>query len=225
MTIDQIITEFKELYDYPGTFRFNTPVYEKVHNDITEFIYKNHFEQTEEWKKIDANLLCKSSQRMLRSEADIIVEQLEKIKRRVLAQENEAFWEYVHPKIKVLVFEKFIGKHYADCVETAFKEINSRLKEIYKKQKGEEKDGTSLMTSIFSEKNPVLCFEDISTQSGKDVQTGYMQIFAGAMQGIRNPKAHENLYIQKEAAIKRLVLASLLMDKVDEAVQNTGIEE
>lgn len=225
MTIDQIITEFKELYDYPGTFRFNTPVYEKVHNDITEFIYKNHFEQTEEWKKIDANLLCKSSQRMLRSEADIIVEQLEKIKRRVLAQENEAFWEYVHPKIKVLVFEKFIGKHYADCVETAFKEINSRLKEIYKKQKGEEKDGASLMTSIFSEKNPVLCFEDISTQSGKDVQTGYMQIFAGAMQGIRNPKAHENLYIQKEAAIKRLVLASLLMDKVDEAVQNTGIEE
>ena len=52
-----------------------------------------------------------------------------------------------------------------------------------------------------------------------------MQIFAGAMQGIRNPKAHENLYIQKDAAIKRLILASLLMDKVDEAVQNTGIEE
>lgn len=81
------------------------------------------------------------------------------------------------------------------------------------------------MNTIFSPGNPVLRFEDISTQSGKDVQAGYMQIFAGAMQGIRNPKAHENLYIQKDAAIKRLILASLLMDKVDEAVQNTGIEE
>lgn len=117
------------------------------------------------------------------------------------------------------------GEHYADCVETAFKEINSRLKKIYRKQKNEEKDGAALMNTIFSPGNPVLRFEDISTQSGKDVQAGYMQIFAGAMQGIRNPKAHENLYIQKDAAIKRLILASLLMDKVDEAVQNTGIEE
>lgn len=225
MNIDEIITGFKGLYDYPGTFRFNTPVYEKVHNDITEFIYKNHFEQTEEWKKIDANLLCKSSQRMLRSEADIIVEQLEKIKRRVLAQENEAFWEYIHPKIKVLVFEKFIGKHYADCVETAFKEINSRLKEIYKKQKGEEKDGASLMTSIFSPENPILCFENIDTQNGKNVQLGYMKIFEGTMLGIRNPKAHANMSINKDSAIKRLVLAGLLMDKIDEAIKNTGIKE
>ena len=52
-----------------------------------------------------------------------------------------------------------------------------------------------------------------------------MQIFAGAMTGIRNPKAHENQTISKDAAIKRLVFASLLMDKVDEAVNYTGIIE
>lgn len=225
MTIDEIIAEFKELYDYPGMFRFNTPVYEKVHKDITEFVYKNHFEKTEEWIKISANLLYKSTQKMQRQEADIIIVQLEKLNRRVLARDNEAFWDYIHPQIKNLVFDKFAGEHYADCVETAFKEINSRLKKIYRKQKNEEKDGTALMNTIFSPGNPVLRFEDISTQSGKDVQAGYMQIFAGAMQGIRNPKAHENLYIQKDTAIKRLILASLLMDKVDEAVQNTGIEE
>lgn len=225
MNIDEIITEFKGLYDYPGTFRFNTPVYEKVHKDITEFIYKTHFEKTVEWKTISDNLLYRSCQTMSLQQADIIVVQLEKLKRRVLIQENEAFWEYIHPKIKVLVFEKFIGKHYADCVETAFKEINSRLKEIYKKQKGEEKDGASLMTSIFSPENPILCFENIDTQNGKNVQLGYMRIFEGTMLGIRNPKAHANMSINKDSAIKRLVLAGLLMDKIDEAIKNTGIKE
>lgn len=225
MTIDQIITEFKGLYSYSSAVRFNTPIYEKVHKDITEFIYKNHFEDTEEWRKISANLLYKSNQRMIVSEADIIVVQLEKIKRRVLAQENEAFWGYIHPKIKILVFDKFIGKHYADSVETAFKEINFRLKKIYKKQKDEEKDGSALMTSIFSGKNPILCFGELDTKSGEDVQVGYMRIFEGAMLGIRNPKAHENMSINKDSAIKRLILVSLLMDKIDEAVKNTGIEE
>lgn len=225
MTIDQIIAKFKELYKYPGTFYFDTPVYEQVHKNITKFVYSNHFEKTEEWKIISNNLLYQSFQTMSRQRADIIVVQLEKIKRRVLAQENEAFWEYIHPKIKILVFDKFIGKHYADCVETAFKEINSRLKKIYKRQKGEEKDGSSLMTSIFSPENPILRFEDIGTQSGKNVQVGYMKIFEGAMLGIRNPKAHENISINKDSAIKRLILASLLMDKIDEAVKNTGIEE
>lgn len=225
MNIDEIITEFKGLYDYPGTFRFNTPVYEKVHKDITEFIYKTHFEKTEEWIKISANLLYKSTQKMQRQEADIIIVQLEKLNRRVLARDNEAFWDYIHPQIKNLVFDKFAGEHYADCVETAFKEINSRLKEIYKKQKGEEKDGASLMTSIFSPENPILCFENIDTQNGKNVQLGYMRIFEGTMLGIRNPKAHANMSINKDSAIKRLVLAGLLMDKIDEAIKNTGIKE
>lgn len=225
MIIDQIITEFKGLYDYPSTFQFNTPVYEKVHKDITEFIYKNHFEKTAEWKRISDNLLYCSSQTMSRQKADIIAVQLEKLKRRVLIQENEAFWEYMHPKIKNLIFDKFIGKHYADCVETAFKEINSRLKKIYKKQKGEEKDGSALMTAIFSATNPVLCFEDMGSQSGRNVQIGYMKIFEGAMLGIRNPKAHENMSINKDAAIKRLILASLLMDKIDEAVKNMSLME
>lgn len=52
-----------------------------------------------------------------------------------------------------------------------------------------------------------------------------MQIFAGAIQGIRNPKAHENTHISREDAIKRLILASLLMEKVDEAIRYTRLSE
>ena len=224
MTIDELKDEFIKLYEVPR-FKFNTPVYKQVHDAITEFIYENHLENTEEWQKISDNLLYRSSQYMTRQEADTIVSNLELLKRKILSRQNEEFWKYIHPHIKNIVFDKFTSCQYADSVEAAFKEINSRLKKICRKLTNQQKDGNSLMTFIFSENNPILKFEDISVESGLNVQKGYMQIFAGAMTGIRNPKAHENQTISKDAAIKRLVFASLLMDKVDEAVNYTGIIE
>jgi len=44
-----------------------------------------------------------------------------------------------------------------------------------------------------------------------------MQIFAGSMTGIRNPKAHGNLNITRERGIHLLFLASLLFHKLDES--------
>jgi len=71
----------------------------------------------------------------------------------------------------------------------------------------------------------LLTFENLDGKSGKNVQEGYMQIFAGAMQGIRNPKAHENMTATKESARDRIILASLLMKKIDEAIEFSKIEE
>lgn len=81
------------------------------------------------------------------------------------------------------------------------------------------------MRKAFAPSNPLLIFEGMDTESGRNVQEGYMQMFAGAMQGIRNPKAHENLSISREDAVKRLVLASLLMDKIDEAIGFSNLSE
>ena len=100
---------------------------------------------------------------------------------------------------------------------TIRKEINSRCKKIYKAKTGEEKDGADLMNNLFSANKPLLMFEDNGTETGRNVQLGYMQILAGSMTGIRNPKAHENQNVTKDSAYKRLMLASLLMDKIDEA--------
>lgn len=49
-----------------------------------------------------------------------------------------------------------------------------------------------------------------------------MQIFVGDIQGIRNQKFHENISISKEDAIKIIVLAGLLMDKIDEALNHAS---
>jgi hypothetical protein len=53
------------------------------------------------------------------------------------------------------------------------------------------------------------------SESGRNIQQGYMDIFAGAMTGIRNPKAHGNIQIDSKQAIHLLFLASLLLHKLD----------
>lgn len=223
--IDELKSDFLKLYEEKERFYFNTPIYRVVHDKITAFVYQNHFQTTDEWQKISANLLYKSNQYMVRSEADVIIYNLELLKRKLLIKGNEHFWQYVHPMIKKIIFLKFGNGHYADCVESAFKEINSRLKNVCKKLGYSERDGSDLMNFIFSTKKPILQFEDTSNESGKNVQLGYMQIFAGAMTGIRNPKAHENQCVSKETAIKQIIFASLLMDKVDDALKYCSIKE
>lgn len=223
--IDDLISEMKSLYHVQGTIRFCHPAYEKFHQDLMDFIYGNHFENTHEWEIISQNLVYKSTQFMARSEGDTILVQLDSLKRRVLAKKNEGFWSYIHPLIYQVSEERFHGGFYADAVEAALKEVNSRVKKLYKKYRGEEKDGQDLMRKAFTVSDPLLVFEGIDTESGRNVQEGYMQIFAGAMQGIRNPKAHENMSISREDAVKRLVLASLLMDKIDEAIRFTNLSE
>lgn len=225
ISIDSLRVQLKEFYSIEERITFDLPQYELFLSELRLFIYENHFENTPEWEKISDNLVYMSSQYMSRQEADTIMLQLEKLHRRLLAKCNEGFWSYVHPLIMNVSQQKIIDGHYADAVESACKEINSRLKSLLRKHCGEEKDGSKLMKRVFSLDNPFLIFEGLDTDSGRNVQIGYIEIFSGVMTGIRNPKAHENQLITREAAIKRLILTSLLMDKVDEAIKYTGIIE
>jgi len=225
ITIEDLKSQLKNLYIIDERVTFNLPEYERFQSDLCKFIYENHFQNTPEWSTISNNLIYRSTEVLVWQDADIIMIQLEKLHRRLLTQINEGFWSYVHPLITAISQQKFVNRHYADAVESAFKEINSRLKKIYRKQRGEEKDGSKLMKQIFSVDNPLLIFEGLDSASGKNVQIGYMEIFSGAMTGIRNPKAHENQIITRDAAIKRLVFAGLLMDKIDEALIYSKIIE
>ena len=226
ITIDHLRIQLKAIYKIDTKITFDLPEYEIFLSDLKEFIYQNHFENTDEWIVISKNLIYKSTEALIRKEADTIMVELEKLHRRMLLQKNEEFWLYIHPMIIQVVQQKMIDGHYADSIESAFKEINSRLKKIYSKHRSEEKDGADLMRQMFSPTNkPLLIFEDIKSKSGENVQNGFMQIFAGAMIGIRNPKAHENQTVSKDSAIKSLVFASLLMDKIDEAISYSKISE
>lgn len=126
------------------------------------------------------------------------------------------FWDLLHPKIVEVSKSRFETNHHADSVEAALKEVNKIVKSIVKQKTDLEFDGANLMNRAFSVNKPIIILDDLSTQTGKDIQLGYMQIFSGTMTGIRNPKAHENIIIDKQRAIHFLFLSSLLMFKLDE---------
>jgi uncharacterized protein (TIGR02391 family) len=151
---------------------------------------------------------------------------LEKKVKLLLSGADDSYWRIIHPEIINVSKNKFDDGHYADAVESAFKEVNSQIKTIYKNKTGIEDDGVSLMQKAFSYKanRPDLpCIQvdnDLSSQNGLNRQTGYRFIFAGSIQAIRNPKAHNNLNISKEAAMHSICLASQLMHTLDNSKIN-----
>jgi uncharacterized protein (TIGR02391 family) len=127
------------------------------------------------------------------------------------------WWALIHPTVRRVAESRINAGHFADAVEAALKEVNVRVKTYVRTKKGEERDGKDLMMFAFSPRDPVIRLGSQETMSGRDEQEGYMFIFAGAMQAIRNPKAHENEVIDQSRALHHLALASLLMQKLDEA--------
>lgn len=132
---------------------------------------------------------------------------------------SQDFWADIHRRIASKARSRFENTHYADAVESALKEVNACVKEIVKRKAGIEMDGADLMHKAFSPNSPIIVLGDLSTESGRNIQKGYMEIFAGAMTGIRNPKAHDNLDITANRAKHFIYLASLLMQKVDERIE------
>lgn len=126
-------------------------------------------------------------------------------------------WQIMHPEIIRISKSRFESGFYADAVVSAFKEINVKVRELYKQKSGQDKDGSNLMLNAFAlnNGNPILKFESSSEFSDNDIQEGYMHMFAGAMKAIRNPKSHENETINKEDALRKLAFASMLMYKLD----------
>ena len=124
------------------------------------------------------------------------------------------FWTLLHPRIVDVAKSRFQAKHYADSVEAAFKEINKVGKDILRKKTSQEKDGVNIFETLFSLSSPIIKLGNLKTESGRNIQQGYLQIFCGSIKGIRNPKAHANISIEKNNAIHLLFLASLLMGKL-----------
>lgn len=218
-SLDICINIIKDMLIENKPVTFISPNYVRFKDIITRYVYERNLDNTLEWNVISELMIYTSNQTLSRAAANNILINLEKFKRLDLKQKQEEviFYNQIHTMISNVCKKKYFDGHYADAVESAFKEVNSRCKKIYKTKVGEEKDGSDLMNKLFSPNNPILAFEDISTDSGKNVQQGYMQIFSGSMTGIRNPNAHENQVLTKESSYKRLMLASLLMEKIDEA--------
>ena len=113
----------------------------------------------------------------------------------------------------------FLDGYYALAVEEAYKCLNNIVKDLTGLK---NLDGVPLMQKALSPKNPLLKLNDLRTQSEKDQQRGYMEMFAAAITGIRNPRAHEHGYLDDpETALELMGLANHLVRIARSAASRT----
>ena len=118
-------------------------------------------------------------------------------------------------KLRLACRNLFMGGHYALAVQKAYTCIDN----IVREESGyTDKYGADLMRAAFSPKNPVLRLNKLEALSDRNEQQGYMDIFAGTMLGIRNPRAHEySLDDPPREALDMMVMANHLMQKLNGA--------
>ena len=121
---------------------------------------------------------------------------------------------HLHPIIKGASESRFKSGHYADAIFSAYKALCNYVKE----RSGEDIDGQQLMAKVFDEEKPLLKLNPLRSRSDKDEQRGFKLLFMGAMTGIRNPKAHENVFQEDPyRTLEYLAFASLLAKRVEES--------
>lgn len=143
-------------------------------------------------------------------------------------QETAEIWSYIHPLIQKSSKKLYEDGHFANAAEDAYIEINARVKDLFSIVKPGCKipDGDAAMTTVFSSNSPLVEFCDRSTDTGFNKQKGYMQMLAGAMSALRNPKAHSNTeQLTAEESYRRLATASMLMYAIDDAIKYSRIKE
>lgn len=130
--------------------------------------------------------------------------------------DENSFWNDIHPEIREVARSRYESAHFADAVEASLKHVEVVVKKIFVAAGKSEMIGAALMRSALSPTGGVIVLEDLATQDGKNIQQGYMEMMAGAMTGIRNPKAHGNIVIDAKRARHHIYTASLFAYVIDE---------
>lgn len=124
------------------------------------------------------------------------------------------FEALLHPIVMEHSYQLYRNGHFRESVLNS---ITALFDFIRAKAKSKE-DGDKLIGQVFGLEKPLLILSELDTESGQNDQKGFMQMFKGAYQGIRNPKAHSLMNdLTPEKAAQYLVLASLFIRRVEEA--------
>jgi uncharacterized protein (TIGR02391 family) len=129
-------------------------------------------------------------------------------------QPKKGFEHLLTTTILEKAYPQYVDGHLRDSVINS---IIAVFDEIRKKV-NLDLDGENLIGNVFSVANPKLILSELDTESGRNDQIGFMQIYQGAYRGIRNPKAHKLAHDLNEIkAAQYLVFASLLSRRIEEA--------
>lgn len=117
----------------------------------------------------------------------------------------------IHPSLPPKVKKLFDDGHFAEATYHAFKFLDKKVE----KHANLTDSGFSLMMEAFNSKKPKIQLTPLTTQSEIDEQEGYRFVFAGGVQAIRNPRAHEFTVVDDpDTCLDHLAFVSLLMRRL-----------
>ena len=137
------------------------------------------------------------------------------------------YWGLLHPEIIKAAKKRFESGFRYDAVEAAVMALRDRVKELiienagsdfYLRREDRDLDGVELMQFAFKLSKPAIAFNNLKTQSERNIQNGYSQIFSGVMLAIRNPKAHDDIELEPIEATRILIFLSHLFTQLDKSV-------
>ena len=120
----------------------------------------------------------------------------------------------IHPDFPTDVRVLFDNGHYPQATFEALKYLDEEVQRIA----SDPDFGRSLMMRVFGGTPPKLPLNPGMTLSEQSEQEGYKFIFAGAMQGIRNPRGHTTGIVDDpDSCLDHLSLTSMLLRRLEEA--------
>lgn len=141
-----------------------------------------------------------------------------KAEERILSNANTVqalgFENLLHPIISKNAYELFKNGHLREAVLNSIVAVFDLIRE----RTGSKEDGERLIGQVFSLRDPLLVLSELTSESGQNDQKGFMQIYSGVYQGVRNPKAHSLAHdLTDQKAAQYLIFASLLARRIEEA--------
>jgi uncharacterized protein (TIGR02391 family) len=120
----------------------------------------------------------------------------------------------VHPDLPPKVKRLFDDGHYAEATYHAFKYLDKKVSTL----STIGKSGFQLMMDAFGGAAPKIKLTAMASMSEKDEQAGYQFIFAGGMQGIRNPRGHEYTVVDSiDTCLDHLSFVSMLLRRLEQS--------
>jgi uncharacterized protein (TIGR02391 family) len=120
----------------------------------------------------------------------------------------------IHPNLPLKVKKLFDDGHFAEATYHAFKFLDKKVE----KHSGISESGFKLMMDAFNSKNPKIRLTALKTQSEIDEQEGYRFVFAGGVQAIRNPRAHEfSVVDDPDTCLDHLSFVSMLLRRLEQS--------
>ena len=126
-----------------------------------------------------------------------------------------AYLDHLHPFITHGCATLYQDGHYPQAVEEAVKAVFQYLRD----KTGLTGDGAQLAQAAFSPNKPVLVFSDLSDQTKRNEQIGFMEMLSALAKGVRHPLTHTHGKSEEaQKAFEYIVMASLLCRRIDDAI-------